>query len=197
MPERNNKMTEPEKTAIAKWCMKGPGIEIGCGRSRYSDNLLAIDINPEPGNHAGPDLVGDCRLMDYRPRAKGAFGFQDGQLRFILSSHVLEDFGEEEMGGILNEWWRKIRPGGHIVLVLPDMETVGEDGKTPYPRCEEKKPNGKTVGNPSHRVNVGPMFMRELITKTLPDAKVVQCATIDRSKSCSFDLVVQKRKGIK
>jgi len=167
---------QPEFAAVWKYCERGLGVDIGCGSNRISPDILAIDSHDEGVN--GGDLIMSAELLDYRPRG-GMAGFRDHCFDFIFSSHCLEDFADIQ--SVLREWWRKLKVGGHLVLLLPDMQggrypKVGEDG-----------------GNPSHRTNVGVEYMRSVTAKLFGDAcEVVQCDTI--REGCTFDFVARRRR---
>lgn len=40
----------------------------------------------------------------------------------VVSSHLLEDFPEEEWPALFMEWSRVIKPGGHLVILIPDKD---------------------------------------------------------------------------
>jgi hypothetical protein len=51
---------------------------------------------------------------------------------FIFSSHLLEHIKDHEKA--LREWWRVLRPGGHLCLYLPHKDfypNIGTDGANP------------------------------------------------------------------
>jgi ubiquinone/menaquinone biosynthesis C-methylase UbiE len=54
-------------------------------------------------------LSGDARSLTW---------FADRSLDFVYSSHVLEDF--EDTSAVLAEWVRVLKPGGRLILYLPD-----------------------------------------------------------------------------
>ena len=169
-------MMQREFEAVWKFCEKGFGVDLGCGSNPLSPYILSIDQGAHDRPPAGPHLIGDIRRLGLG----GGVGFHDEVFDFIFSSHVLEDF--DDIGGVLKEWWRKLKTGGYLVLLLPDME----NGR--YPRVGERE------GNPSHRVNVGPEFMHSLCEKELgTDAyEIVQQNTITWGDT--FDFVLQKRR---
>jgi SAM-dependent methyltransferase len=46
--------------------------------------------------------------------------FNDSSLDFVYSSHLLEDF--TDWTPVLREWVRVLKPGGHLVILIPDRE---------------------------------------------------------------------------
>jgi predicted SAM-dependent methyltransferase len=61
---------------------------------------------------------------------------------------VLEDFVEEETGPILQEWARVLRPGGRLVLLLPDQQRYLAHCRS----VGSVNPDG-VVGNPHHSID--------------------------------------------
>lgn len=127
------KATGPEGNEAAKirWELvpytRGKGLDLGCGpykafpHFRGVDNcvdkhLFRIDMKPDW-------VVDTCEnLRDFASQS------QD----FIFSSHLLEHI--QEYKAALTEWWRVIKPGGHLCLYLPHKDfypNVGQDGANP------------------------------------------------------------------
>ena len=95
----------------------GNGIDIGCGQDtigNYSEffplmtNIRAWDL---------PD--GDGMLLE---------GVDDETFDFVHSSHSLEHMACPYTA--INNWIRVLKPGGHMVLLLPD-EDMFEQGRWP------------------------------------------------------------------
>jgi SAM-dependent methyltransferase len=163
---------QPEFEAVFKWC-RGFGIDLGCGGNRLSPDTLAVDKGAHDRPPNGPDLIGDVTNLGL-----GGIGFHDECFDFIFSSHCLEDF--DDIGAVLLEWWRKIKPGGYLVLLLPDMEG-GRYAKV-----------GDPDGNPSHKTNVGVNYMKALFEERLPGKyEIVQCDTL--KEGSTFDFVTRKK----
>lgn len=105
----------------AKYCV-GNGVDIGCGGSPVVPSAIAFDLPPETYAvyHSGltPDRViqwgGDCRNLP----------FKDGVCDFVYSSHLIEDFFD--WNPLLTEWARVIKPGGYLVILLPDKRLWNE-----------------------------------------------------------------------
>lgn len=167
--------TREEFNAVLKYC-DGLGIDVGCGTNRLDKSVLALDHFPhvaKAGEFGANDMVLDCAKLPFR----------DNVFDFVFSSHCLEDFEPGQIKAVLTEWLRCVKIQGRLVLLLPDME----GGR--YPRV------GAKDGNPSHRVDVGPEYMKRLI-QGLP-VEIEQIDTIDKTRFFTFDIVLKKTGGLK
>lgn len=107
--------TATARPHLATFCV-GNGIDIGAGGDPIVPTAICIDRDESADNraHVGSHpthLVGDAADLKW---------FKDGVLDYAYSSHTLEDF--EDTCAILTEWLRVLRPGGLMVLFLPDQE---------------------------------------------------------------------------
>lgn len=77
---------------------------------------------------SGPDVrsrtIGEARRLQHVP---------DGEYDALLASHVLEHVADPL--GALGEWQRVVRPGGHVLLVMPHHEGTF-DHRRPVTRLE-------------------------------------------------------------
>lgn len=105
--------------------LRGRGIEIGALDApfpvpagvevTYVDRLTREECLrhypelPRPEAVLAPDLIAP---------AENLAPLGDGSQDFVIASHLLEHMGDPI--GALKEWYRVLRPGGHLVLVLPD-----------------------------------------------------------------------------
>lgn len=137
IPHRSE--TSRHRVLLEKFC-RGCGIDIGFGGDSITPTAIRMDL-PSPYTSVGPSTVqlgGDCRNLSW---------FRDNALDYVYSSHVLEDFPEHETAAILREWTRVIRPGGRLILLLPDQERY-----LAYCwRSGQVNPDG-IVGNPYHSI---------------------------------------------
>jgi predicted SAM-dependent methyltransferase len=93
------------------------GIDIGSGGDPVVPWAIQVDLPLNEFikyNGKSPDnfvhLGCDCQNLP----------FKDSTLDFVYSSHVLEDFWPWH--SILFEWKRVLKPGGKIIIILPDKE---------------------------------------------------------------------------
>lgn len=102
----------------------GRGLDLGCGPWKAWPHFLSVDDKNEWGGvEWNPDINGDCTDLSM---------FSDASMDFVFSSHTLEHIEDTEAA--LREWWRVIKPGGHLVLYLPHKDfypNIGEHGANP------------------------------------------------------------------
>ncbi|MGH7943578.1 MAG: methyltransferase domain-containing protein [Opitutaceae bacterium] len=136
-------MTHEEK--IAQWIGAGKiGTEIGPGSS------------PVPGLDPAPIYVdcfktfaaASCRA-DYYGHAC-ALPFHDHSLDYVLASHVLEHVANPVRA--LAEWYRVVRPGGFIYLIVPNRRATWEHARelTPVDHMIDDFIRGTTAVNATH-----------------------------------------------
>jgi SAM-dependent methyltransferase len=91
-----------------KRLLVGRGIDIGCGDDPVTPGCLQWD-RPQ----------GDAQELP---------GVPAGSFDWVYSSHCLEDLPNPWRA--LHRWWEVLRPGGHLLLVVPD-EDLYEQGIWP------------------------------------------------------------------
>ena len=82
-----------------KYC-QGNGIDIGWGGDLLAPNCVGWDFED-----------GDAELLE---------GVPDEAYDFVYSSHNLEHLYDVDRAVV--NWWRVLKPGGHMILFLPDRE---------------------------------------------------------------------------
>lgn len=174
--------------------IKGLGLEIGTGTNRLSATVLGIDNY----NHVDADMVWDCMKEEkdgkhyYSP-----YPFKDERFDFVFSSHVLEDFAPHVIQIVFDEWLRLVKPGGYLILLVPDME-----GKR-YPDWDEvfteedsevkegKRKVGELKGNPSHRCTMGLTLLNKLKSESKYNSVIVQSNQIPHT-TMTLDFVLKR-----
>ncbi|MFA5387502.1 MAG: methyltransferase domain-containing protein [Candidatus Paceibacterota bacterium] len=102
---------------------RGIGADIGCGPRKAFQHFIGVD------NCKDTELFGIPIEPDIRADVDKELPFDDGELDFVFSSHTLEHIDDHKAA--LAEWWRVIKPGGHLCLYLPHADfypRVGEPG---------------------------------------------------------------------
>ena len=64
--------------------------------------------------------------------------FKDGTLDFVYSSHLLEDYADWKPA--LREWSRVLKPGGKLIILMPDRKRWAEAlQRGQPPNCAHQK----------------------------------------------------------
>jgi ADP-heptose:LPS heptosyltransferase/SAM-dependent methyltransferase len=106
------------------------GVDIGCGGDALLAEAICVDL-PLPYTKCGRSpihLKGNAAHLPW---------FADNVLDYVYSSHLFEDFPEPENAAILREWLRALKPGGLLILLLPDqpryLAACARKGEAPNP----------------------------------------------------------------
>lgn len=91
----------------AGW-LQGEGLDIGCGPDPVAPGVVCFDVGDGDANSILTHLQ---RPFD-----------------FVFSSHCLEHMHDPVRA--LRDWWQLVRPGGHLVVIVPD-EDLYEQGYFP------------------------------------------------------------------
>jgi ADP-heptose:LPS heptosyltransferase/predicted SAM-dependent methyltransferase len=118
---------------------RGRGLDIGCGPYSPFHHFLGIDEATDDGKP----------VAKLRQDGRDLSSFASGKWDFVFSSHFLEHVHDFE--AVLAEWWRVIRPGGHLVLYLPHRNF--------YPNV------GSYGSNPDHKHDFLPQDIRAAMTE--------------------------------
>lgn len=115
---------------------------------RYLDGLTGIEIgasahNPFGLNTRNVDIADEFNKSTYKKRELQISGevapidivapgdhlpIPDASVDFVVSSHVLEHF-TDPIAGLL-EWYRVVKPGGYVYMIVPHMERTFDRGKS-------------------------------------------------------------------
>lgn len=99
---------------------RGHGLDVGCGPWKAYPHMIGVDWLR--GAEDLPAFQTDVQLD-----AKDLSIFGDNSLDFVFSSHMLEHV--EDVAGMLGEWWRVIKTGGHLILYLPHAKFFPKKGE--------------------------------------------------------------------
>lgn len=136
-------MTHEQK--VARWIGEGKsGTEIGAGAS------------PVPGLVPPPIYVDCFKAFGADPCRADYYGhacslpFHSNSLDYVISSHVLEHVANPVAA--LGEWYRVLRPGGIIYLVVPNRLTTWDHTRdlTTVQHMLDDYTRGTTACDPTH-----------------------------------------------
>jgi len=154
---------------VLPYCRQG--FDLGCGPDKVWPHLLGIDSGKDTklfGIAMKPDVVlPDCTRLTM---------FADGCTETVFSSHLLEHV--EDTVGALREWWRVLRPGGHLILYLPHKDF--------YPNI------GQPGANPDHKHDFLPQDIVDAMTVAAPDWSLLVNQDRNEGQEYSFLQVYRK-----
>lgn len=85
-------------------------VNIGCG-NRFAENWINLDFN------STEKKVVSHNLLEPLP-------FKDSTVDVIYSSHLLEHFSRTQGENLLKNCYQKLKPGGILRIVVPDLENI-------------------------------------------------------------------------
>jgi SAM-dependent methyltransferase len=145
-------MNETSKTkqiwTPAEWAiLAGRGIDIGCGPDPVTPTARRFDMED-----------GDANEITR---------FVSEQFDFVYSSHCLEHMRAPRKA--LLEWWQLVKPGGHLMFIVPD-EDLYEQGIFP----SRFNPDHKATFTVSKRQSWSPVSVNVLeLARSLPGGQLV------------------------
>lgn len=163
------------RPTLARFC-KGTGLDIGFGGDPIVPEAICLDraeLDPLRSKLPCPwptHIVGDAARLVW---------FADARLDYVYSSHVLEDF--RDTATVLKEWLRVIKPGGYLVLYLPDQQRY-------QAHCDRR-------GVPPNPAHIYPQFSLKYVLALLHamgQGTVVFNQDPCPENSYSFGLVIKK-----
>ncbi len=95
-------------------------LHVGCGGALLPDWVRGVqetrlDVDPA----VAPDIVANmCDMGDI------------GEFDVVLCVHALEHLPAHDVGQALSEFHRVLRPGGHVIVFVPDLEGVKPTDET-------------------------------------------------------------------
>lgn len=156
--------------------LRGRGLDLGAGMFKILPQAISVDN----GNHA--QFGHDIRPDIFVETAEDMSIFGSGSMNFVFSSHLLEHI--QNYKAALQEWWRLVAEGGHLVLYLPHKDF--------YPNVGEKG------ANPDHKHD----FLPEDIISAMTEVQgsgwdLVECQERNEGQEYSMLLVFRKIQGRK
>lgn len=97
--------------------VQGNGVDLGSAGVPVCPWAIQLDLPPSEYTAYNP-VRGDS-FIHWRGSALD-LPFKDGTLDFVHASHLLEDF--EDWALVLAEWGRVLKPGGYLIIAVPDHE---------------------------------------------------------------------------
>jgi SAM-dependent methyltransferase len=89
-------------------------LNLGSGQ-KHMDGYVNVDISSDHGHQ-----------IDVEADVSGPLPFDDCVAEGIIAEHILEHIYLHKQEAALREWWRILKPGGHLVICVPDLEALAK-----------------------------------------------------------------------
>lgn len=100
-------------------------INFGCGK-RVLDGFFNIDAVVNPGAKRNPELI-FALDFDADGSVREQIPLEDGCSDYVQAMHVIEHFYFWQASSVLAEFRRLLKPGGKLVMELPDIEKAARN----------------------------------------------------------------------
>lgn len=90
------------------------GLKLNCGSGQRPFAKPWVNVDAQA--RWEPDLVADCASLPY----------DDGSCDMIVMHHIAEHYGSGEAGGLFQEAYRLLAPGGLLLVFVPDMRALAQ-----------------------------------------------------------------------
>ncbi len=117
--------------------LTGNGVEIATGGDPMVPHAIQIELSEASYAHynSGQPLRGPVQWRD--DNAITNLPFKDNTLDFLCNSHIIEDYFD--WAPLLKEWVRVLKPGGRLVICVPDKKRwAAALAKGQPPNCAHK-----------------------------------------------------------
>lgn len=88
-------------------------VNVGCGK-KVLDGWINVDVQANPKAPRAPDHLCDAREIPLK----------SGSADLVMALHLIEHFFRWEAESVLAEWHRLLKPGGILILELPNLEAA-------------------------------------------------------------------------
>jgi len=129
-----------------KYCV-GRGLDIGYGGDLLCDNCVGWDVED-----------GDAQFLD---------GIARESFDFVYSSHTLEHVIDAALA--LRNWYRVVKPGGFLILFLPDRDLYEKRSVLP----SRWNPDHKRFFLLDHDEVPDTIGVSPLLSRVIPDAVII------------------------
>lgn len=113
-------MSESAKyLALTRPYLKGNGVDIGSGGWPVVPWAIQIELPADKFRHytAGRELP---ETVEWQGDIYD-LPFKDNVLDFVYSSHLIEDFSQNDWRRLFTEWRRCLKPSGYMVILVPEF----------------------------------------------------------------------------
>lgn len=179
MPKQNTKQVQLQtfKSETSKYrhltaphC-KGNGIDIASGGDAVVPWAISFELPEDKYNHYNSNQPPRGPIHWRSENAVFRLPFRNGVLDFVYSSHLIEDYHQEQWIPMFKEWLRCLKPGGKIIVLVPEVKRWNYAVKVlgQCPNCSHHAPE-PSLGDVSRAFEkLGMTDIEEFLTECVPN----------------------------
>lgn len=153
-----------------QYCV-GNGCEIASGGWPLMPNAIQVELDKATYAHYNSGNQPEIPIQYHRhPSAGFALPFKDESLDWIGNSHYAEDVPRHQWPTMMLEWKRVLKKGGHIVMLVPELERWNYATKV-MGQCDNsahQKPEPSLGDMSKAAKSIGLEVVVEALTETYP-----------------------------
>jgi SAM-dependent methyltransferase len=107
----------PERHALFPIC-RGVGLDVGCGSNKTHPDAIGVDLTPKGQRGVDGGQKNEVSQSDIVASGDNLYMFTDQSFDYIVQRHNLEHYQDPVKA--LQEWYRLLKPGGILGMVIPD-----------------------------------------------------------------------------
>jgi len=162
-------MSESAKyVELTRRYLNGNGVDIGSGGWPVVPWAIQIELPRDKFKH----YTGGRELPDTVEWQGDIFDlpFKDNTLDFVYSSHLIEDFSQNDWRRMFTEWRRCLKPTGYMVILVPEVVRWNAAiAKGQPPNCSHWAPEPSVGDLSAAAMAVGMGVIEERLTNLSPE----------------------------
>lgn len=125
-PPHRDYPSEAHKYLNLTWpYLQGNGLDLGSGGWPIVPRAIQVELPEDLFAHY---TGGRTPAVPIQWHGGSVFDlpWRDSTCDYVHSSHLLEDFPRDKWRPLIAEWLRVVKPGGHVVIIVPDAARWAE-----------------------------------------------------------------------
>ena len=168
-----------EIASVYDYCEHGSGIDVGAGGRTLTPANERCDVVPT----YSPDHLASAEALTFAA---------DDTYDWLYSGHCIEHC--QDTLATIREWLRVVKPGGHVCIVVPDVNHTRAQNTDPTPHRHEWAPREFLENILGWRQGTQTWYEARGFVPQLPEAELISAHVA--CPNWSFHVVLRKREVV-